>query len=372
MSHRPCCSWRCCLSSGEDCCCSGPCIQLPCFDKYAPNASCCCCCPPAYSQQVHELDDWVANILPQLHTGDAVLCSWPRGVYNGTNISRLMMHSRNTHIGVVYRPCDCPDVLTHRDRVFGDSVHISRPLLLQFVAGGECGHRRKTEKGGLELVDLETYLKDHADKFSHCPVEVAEDPSKYEVHVEGVRMLIGVNRDEQFYKNIEEVVNQYWDNDFELSPDKRSQLDLCECLPCCCCFKARNDTSKLICSEMAAEVYIRAGLISDKLNPSEMIPAHFDTTRKLRLRGGVALTKEHIFLGPSTLEERSGMGYANMDDVSSRQNTSVSKGPGGFFGVDCSMAVRNVFPSAGIAASVQQVAPAQEEMTDDDKRELGS
>merc|ERR1711939_361366 len=108
-----------CLDRGEDCCCSGIFIQPPCLNQYAPVRSCsgicCCCCPQVYDAEEKTLASWVQDILPELHTGDVVLTSWPRGVYRDIHIARCCSHSRWTSIGLVYRPSDCPDVLKKRD-----------------------------------------------------------------------------------------------------------------------------------------------------------------------------------------------------------------------------------------------------------------
>jgi len=311
---------------------------------------------------VLSVSKFVSDIVPQLHTGDVVLAAWPRASFSSQTV-RMLHHSRFTHVGVVYRPSDCPDILKHRDRIFGKDVHPSRPLVAQFVNGGEMGHREKTEKGGLDLVDLQVYLEDHVDKFSHFPE--GKDPSKFECGVVGVRMLLGATRDEQFYKNMEATVEKYWDVDFQRDPDKASQLDCCQCLPCCCCLRASNDDSDLICSEFAGQVYVRTGLVSDKFNPSEMVPPMWDSTRKLRLQDGVSLSKEYIFLGPTSLEERKAMGF---QDISIRGPVSTKCGAGGFAGVDCSREVESRLPVDGNPSpkdGSRKVAPApsQQEMS---------
>mmetsp|Transcript_79050 Transcript_79050/g.218798 ORF Transcript_79050/g.218798 Transcript_79050/m.218798 type:complete len:351 (+) Transcript_79050:130-1182(+) len=333
------------LSSAELCCCSGMCIDLPCMDRYAPNQSGCCCCTPRYIEEVHDIADFYQTVLPQLHTGDVVLCSWPVEGQTGTQISRCMAHTRTSHVGMVYRPSDSPGILKHRDMMFPDKVHASRPLMLHVIAAGECGPRMRTEKGGMDIVDLEVWTKDYMDKFSHCHKDCAEDVSMIGRQSFAVRMLVGVERDEAFYQAVEDVVEKYINTEFEKNVMTAnvmvSQIDVCQAMPCCCCIRARKDTSMLFCSELTADAYKHTGLIDSGLNPSEMIPAMWDTTRKLKLRGDASLTVEHVCLGPATLEERRAMGYPDMADPSVRVDLSCETfGPGGFFGVDVAQPVQ--------------------------------
>ena len=90
-------------------------------------------------------------------------------------------------MGLIYRPSESAFLL-HRDRVFGDKVHESRPLifhatagehteqggllgLLASLAGGETGPRNEMEHGGVDLVDCEVWTKDYIDKWSHFPYD---------------------------------------------------------------------------------------------------------------------------------------------------------------------------------------------------------
>merc|ERR1712203_661710 len=66
---------------------------------------------------------------------------------------------------------------------------------------------------------------------------------------------------------------------------------------------------------------------------SEIIPAMFDSTRRLKLKNGVHFSEEHVIMGPKTLEDRSAMGYPERHPSVPLQ-TSESVGPGGFYRVD--------------------------------------
>lgn len=288
------------------------------------------------------MNDWVSTILPKLHTGDVILTSYPRGNF-GTNINRCMSHSRSSHIGIVYRPSDCPSILKHRDRVFPTKVDTSRPLLLQMLGSGTVGHREQQSKdqfrhGGLDLVDLETYLRDYLDKFSY-----SEHPLEMETVIVGARMLTDFDRNHDFYQQVEDVVDCNWDKPFQNDAGNvKIQIDCCQtacffCPSCISCCKAKDDAKALICSELAARVYIKTGLMKKgicgyDLNSGEMVPVHWDTSRKLRLVNGVHLSKEYIAMGPSSLEERTSMGYQKLQ--SDPTPTSVAHGAGGWWGVN--------------------------------------
>lgn len=126
----------------------------------------------------------------------------------------------------------------------------------------------RREKGGLDIVDLEVWLKDYMDKFSHCHRDIAEDVSQISRQSIAVRRLEGVERNEEFLLRVDEMVDKYMSTTFEenvMTPNvMAAQLDLCQNLPCCCCFRAKADMSMLFCSELSAEVYKSTGLISSK------------------------------------------------------------------------------------------------------------
>lgn len=197
------------------------------------------------------------------------------------------------------------------------------------------GTRHALEKGGVDLVDLETWIKDYMDKFSHS--SIARDPNTNGVHQVSVRMLHGLRRERDFYQGVEHVVDKYWDTDFETDTMAlnvmRAQTDLCQNLPCCACLRAEEDDSMLFCSELVGAAYMASGLMDSSLNLSEFVPAMWDTTRKLCLKPGVELGVEHTCFGPASLEQRQALGYL---DIDKRSNTSSHMGAGGFFGVDVS------------------------------------
>lgn len=334
--------------------CSGLCIQSPCFDWYAPNVSLCCCVPPRYDEEVFTMDEWVKQVLPRLHTGDIVLTSTPHYTF-GTGINRCMAHTRNSHVGVVYRPSDCPEILKMRDFSFPDGVHPSRPLLAQFVGGDQVGHRernldnynKKTNPematGGMDMVDLETYFRDYLDRYSYYKRTKADKTSP---HIVGCRMLRGLNRDKQFYTDVERVLTQAKDKPFQHDAGNvKIMVDCCQCC-CVCCPEtcgmlspctAKKSKDAYICSEIVAELYVEAGLMKKgpcgmSLNPGEFVPPHFDSTRKLRLRDNLVLSPEYFVVGPESMRERSAMGYPEAQATPTYNSKHC--GPGGFFNVD--------------------------------------
>lgn len=199
------------------------------------------------------------------------------------------------------------------------------------------------------MVDLEVFLKDYMDKFSHAHCDVAEDPCKIGLHFVGVRFLLGLERDDVFYRAVEEKVEQYLQTDFENVMTNNmlvSQCDCCQYCPCCKCLLAREDVSELFCSELAAEVFKNTGLIDKKLNSSEFVPAHWCSTRKLRLQGAVMLSDEHVVYGPGSLEERKAMQYPDIKDPLVRYDMSFEAfGSGGFWGADVSKPLPSLPPS---------------------------
>merc|ERR1740117_1398937 len=129
------------------------------------------------------------------------------------------------------------------------------------------GCRNDQEHGGVDLVDLEVYVKDYLDKFSHTPHALCPDPSVIGPHSVSVRRLTGVDRDEQFYSNFEATVNALWDKQFKASMNTANtlaaQLDMCQGVcKCCVCCQADEDLAELFCSEVAAEAYKSTGLHS--------------------------------------------------------------------------------------------------------------
>lgn len=294
------------------------------------------------------MKDWFSKLLPQLHTGDVILTSTPRGKF-GTDINRCMSHSRTTHIGLVYRPSDSPTILKHKDRHFPDKVDASRPLLLQMLGGGTVGHREQGKeefkRGGMEIVDLETYLKDYLDKFSYY-----EHPLEKEPCIVGVRMLSGFTRDVTFYTQVEDIVTEHWNKPFQHDVGNvKIQIDCCQTLCYCCpstlsCCHAKDDSNSFICSELVAQVYVKTGLLKkdlcgNDLNPGEFVPVHWDSSRRLRLLSGVSLSKEYLIVGPRSVEERAAMGYQKLQ--SEITNLSIANGPGGWWGVDTQAPVPN-------------------------------
>jgi len=267
---------------------------------------------------------------------------------------------------MIYRPSDCLGILKHRDRMFSHDVHVSRPLMLHMISGGEQGHRIERERGGMDLLDFEVYTKDYLDKFMHANLAAFPDPDKISHQSVGVRLLSGIVRDTAYYEKIEASIDKYLSHLFKVdcrsSNIMVSQLDLCqEQLPCCSCLRAREDTEhSLICSEFVAEVYKNAGLVDSRLNPSEFVPAMFDTTRDLLLSGGAKLSHEHVLHGPKVLADRRAMGYPVLPpSVASNQKrypvNSMEFGPGGFAQVNVGKAVE----SADMSISN---APAQNSM----------
>merc|ERR1712032_452108 len=110
----------------------------------------------------------------------------------------------------------------------------------------------------------------------------------------------------------------------------------------------------LLCSEMIAEVHKNTGLLDKSLTSQEILPAMWDTTRRLQLPAGVSLSKEHVIFGPKTLEDRSKMGYPAREDprfagFTFPLDTSESLGAGGFYGVDVSRPINSVNPLAAPA-----------------------
>lgn len=317
---------------------SGACMNFPSCDHYAPNQSGCCCYGPRYYEEEYSFSDFFEKVLPCLHTGDLILASWPLGTYAGTNMSRFMGHSRSSHVGFVYRPSDCLEVLTSRDLVYGNLVNSTRPLFAQFLAGGEQGNRVKKE-GGLDIVDAETFMKDYMDKFAHTPLSIASDPTTINTQSMSVRFLHSVKRDRAFYEAVQRCIVQNLNIPFDNSPSQKTFFDTLENLPCCCCEIVKSSVKDgYICSEFVAQMYESIGLVSSKnKSTAEYEPTAFDTTRKLLLLGGAELSCEYRVLGASTRAQRASFGYPDMANPNDRQDVSTKAG--GFWGVDISKAM---------------------------------
>lgn len=313
-------------------------MNYACCDQYAPNQSGCGCYGPRYYQAEYAFSDFFEKVLPCLHTGDVILAAWPLGADTSTNMTRFMGHSRSTHVGFVYRPSDCLEVLTSRDLVYGNKVNSTRPLIAQFQAGGEQGNRVKKE-GGFDIVDAETFMKDYLDKFAHTPLSIASDPTTMNTPSISVRFLQSVKRDRVFYEAVQRSLLQNWNIPFNNKPSSKTYLDICENLPCCCCCVVKPSLQDgYICSEFVGQMYESIGLVSSRGESiAEYEPTAFDTTRKLLLLGGVEFSQEYRVLGPSTRAQRASFGYPTMDNPNDRQDVSTK--PGGFWGVDISQPV---------------------------------
>lgn len=322
----------CSIMAGERCCCSGACITLPCCEPFYPNKSGCCCCLPKYDEEIYEYKEIFPDVLSQVRTGDLIFGAWPCDTF-GTALSRCMGHTRWSHIGIVYRPSDSP-LLKHRDRQFGNDVNEDRPLIVEFVAGGVGERVGHGTTGGLDVLDLEVFVRDYLD-------QVSMTDSGLRAGV-GVRFLRGVDRDDAFYSSLEGVVTKYFDTPFEKDfvNMSKSQYNCCNWIPWLYCWcRPREDTSSLFCSEFVAEAYKAMGLISKRILSADMIPPKFDSTRNLRLLGGATLSREMVVWGPSTPEERLALGYPPSVAASSKEGkkkTSIScaLGAGGFYRVD--------------------------------------
>jgi len=344
------CDPRC--SRGELSCLSGPCIEIPCIDRYSPNHSCCCCVLPRYDDEIFAFDDFFDKVLPELHTGDAVLASWPVEQDSGTGLSRCMGHSRWSHVGLIYRPSDCPSVLKHRDLKYPDEVHESRPLMLHMIAGGECGHRIHREQGGLDILDFEVYVKDYLDKFQHNPVDF--DPATSSAHLIGVRKMTNFQRSQDFYGKFEAALDAHDAKYFKSGMSwntMASQIDCCEglvpyrCMP----WAAREQLERLFCSVLVAEVLKGTDLLDPRLLSSEFVPAMWGTTRRLLLEQGAKLSMEYVVVGPVSEEERMHhMKYPPREGSSSGGggcNVSCDDfGSGGFWGVDVTRPIGSAAP----------------------------
>jgi len=314
-------------AGGEKAICSGVCLAIPCLDKYAPNVTGCCCMPISYDQELCDFNYFFENVVPNLHTGDIFLTSWPSKPGEWAETGRCMMRSRWTHVGMVYRPSDSP-ILHTRDRIFGFQTHDSRPLIAHMLVYGEMGFRDGT---GFEMVDLETWTKDYLDKYSH-----SFEPDNIGEMIVGVRFLTGIERNDDFYRTIQQKVDDYWFRPYETQDTMMAAVDLFECLPCCKFMKNKQDDSSIFCSELVAEFYKAAGMLDSSLSGGEFIPRHFATNSRLRLLKG-ELSREFVLVGPMSEEERNSCKYKNrgQGDILSKDKF----GPSGFWGVNTQAAM---------------------------------
>eukprot|EP00450_Noctiluca_scintillans_P008942 CAMPEP_0194487658 /NCGR_PEP_ID=MMETSP0253-20130528/7866_1 /TAXON_ID=2966 /ORGANISM="Noctiluca scintillans" /LENGTH=436 /DNA_ID=CAMNT_0039327913 /DNA_START=73 /DNA_END=1383 /DNA_ORIENTATION=- len=282
------------LKPGELSCFSGALQEIPCFDCYAPNCSCCCCVHPCYSEKLHTFTDFFDQVMPRLHTGDIVICSWSKE--DGTASTRCLLHSKWTHVGVIYRPSDCPSILRHRDWT-GASLDPSRPMTAEVLCGGQ------RSPASLYLEDFETMAKRYVDKQGMLQ---GREWDQFSPMVLGVRHLTGVKKDDEFYTKFEQCIERHWNMEYKMST--LTGFDLCQCCPLCKFEKAEDDPNSTFCSEFVAQLYMDLGIIDSKLDAAEFSPSFFDTTRHLWMHDG-HLSKEHVLIGPNTIEERSAMGY---------------------------------------------------------------
>lgn len=325
---------------GEYNCLSGVCQEIPCLDNYAPNCSGCCCIPPLYSRKKYEFHDFFEEVMPELHTGDIVLCAWP--VEDGLVQEKWMMHSTWTHCGMIYRPSDCPQILKQVDEDYGAQSHPSRPLILQFLCDDPP---RPEHPQACYIVDFEDYMKTYLDKFINTNWSKTANPpglghSHYSPFQVAVRFLTGVSRDAAFYKSVETAVNKYktWQYMSEFS---NSGIDFCQRCPCLAKAETTQfEESKMFCSEFVARMYQEMHLINSSLNPAEFTPPMFGTTRHVWLQSGAKLSKEHYLKGCNSRHERQIQGYKSRPG----EFFPGPYGVNGSWGVDVSRPVNVLWP----------------------------
>lgn len=317
-------------AGAENAVCSGVCLAVPCCDRISPNISGCCCMPLVYDDVLCDFDHFFTEVVPHLHTGDIFLSSWPSKRGEWAETGRCMQRTRWTHVGMVYRPSDNTEILTSRDKIFKDGVCASRPLIMQMLVYGEMGFR---DGHGFELVDLETWIKDFLDKFSHCA-----EPESEGQFIAGVRFLLDFERTNDFYKIVQSKVNEFWHKPYEEHDITMAAMDLCECIPGLSAMEMKSDDNSLFCSEMVAEVYKAVGLVKKNINTAEFIPKNFDSSSWLWLQGGARLSAEYIVKCAMTEEQRSATKYKNrgLRDPLSKDKFGI----GGFWGVDASAKMR--------------------------------
>lgn len=336
------------IEHGENGCLSGVCLEIPCIDPYAPNVSGCCCCHPWYSEKTYDFLEFFDKVTPQLHTGDVILCSW---IVEDIGIQRCMMHSKWSHAGIIYRPSDCPEILTSPCNPETPSEHPSRPCIAQFIMNDGTSP-------ALEIDDFELYMKDYLDKHSNVgafhPDDNADTYSEFEITV---RFLHGVDRTRNFYQCVENVIQQNKNKTYGLS--QASGIDLCQANPCCFCLKsfetAEVDPNAMMCAEFVASVYQELGLINPDLNPNEFIPPMFDSSRHLWLRKGASLSMQHSTKSPETLDDRKRCGYKSQVGYAAPTGR-------GYWGVDTKKPVAIKAAGDDVSAPSGVQAPAQNTM----------
>merc|ERR1712060_301121 len=62
--------------------------------------------------------------------------------------------------------------------------------------------------------------------------------------------------------------------------------------------------------EFVTDVYKRAGLLEEDVDPAEVLPSYFDSTRRLLLKNGAMLSAEYVLVGPNDEEEYKKCGYS--------------------------------------------------------------
>merc|ERR1719330_1582272 len=178
--------------------------------------------------------------------------------------------------------------------------------MFHMIAGGEFGSRVDQEKGGMDIIDFEVWVKDYLDKFQHNPAEV--NPSATAPHLLAVRRLTNFDRTKEWFQSFEAVVESYMNSPFNEAMNwniMSAQIDCCQsiCRPGCC-WRSLDDPKGLLCSTMVADAMKKTQLLDPTMESAEYVPAMWDTTRKLALLAGAKLSKEYFTQGPVAVEER--------------------------------------------------------------------
>ena len=181
------------------------------------------------------------QIRPSLRTGDIVLFSGRRLISRLIQIGTL---SRWSHVGVVIR---LPD--NYNTVLLMESTTISRVR--------DYFTRRVIR--GVSMVLLSDRVRTYKGRVA-------------------VRRLVNVDRDDEFEAAFARLRRQLHGRRYETSLMEllRSAVDL----PF---WRNRRDLSSVFCSELVAEGYIRAGLLSGKMPPNEYTPDDF---AHIRLKKG--------------------------------------------------------------------------------------
>jgi len=323
----------CLYDKGENSCLSGACIEAPCCDVYAPNQSC-RFFKPSYNEKTYSYEEFYRDIMPKLHTGDIYLGGYPR---SGNKIGAFATHSRWSHVGMIYRRSDCPEILKTKcvsageDIYWSDQIHPSRPLIAEVVQYDD-------QTPGFTLGDFEDGSKMYLGQKMDGPEYADWEPWQV-----AVRFLTGVTRNTSFYQAIEECVTRNHNDMYKY--DINVAIDLCQWMAaypgCCClqCERAPPQPGFVFCAEFVADCYQSAGLIDPDLDKAEFLPSMFDTTRALKLLEGAGLSPtEHRVVGIENEEEavKAGFNQAN--------NT---------WGTDVTKAVEDV-PFSGFGPPAQQ------------------